>query len=347
MSASLDATLWQDGITKEVNISSAGFLVYYTEPYEAEVSVSGNGDLTYGQAESLTAEVTGNSDTAPTGSVHFDVIVSIGDETIASEDKELSLGVATWDMSQLPAILFDPASFEVMAKYGGDDVYPEATAPSPFGFTVKHAPSEASIKNCPNSTIVAGSIQTLTVVVTPADPSKQLPFAKGPGGTVKLYDDFGEMMPQAELTGSAGTTSQTTLSFTLRNVGNHLVKAGYEGDVRYEDTDPKAATCSITVVSPIALIKSVDAPLAATPTSILTALAGDKSQQLINDRAVREDRSMWNVDQRDLTRYLAGAATEPNGQKALAFTARDVVGDAPISRIIDVPTEQEEELGVW
>jgi predicted outer membrane repeat protein len=169
-----------------------------------------------GQSVTLTATVTGNTSSTPTGTVQFyDGSTLLGSGTLNSN------GVATFTTSTLSGGVHD-----ILAVYSGDSTYPGSIAL--LSQTVNLNATTTSLTSSANPSPQSQSV-TFTVTVAVVDPN-----AGTPTGTVTFYDGT-TPLGTATLTVVNGQV-QATFTTAALGFGSHTILAIYSGDSTFADS---------------------------------------------------------------------------------------------------------------
>ena len=233
-----------------------------------ETSVAGSGasngsggyTLGYGQAGTVTATVSAQDGSTPTGDVTFYARNQTFDVTgnglvtvLGTAPLSTSGGVTS---ASVPVSALSPGQWELYAVYAGDATHlPSA----PDGFDVydweQIDPDSTSVGlTASPSTSTFGAPVTFTATVTPS-PSGPA----NPTGEVALIDTAtGDPIAEAPVSTKKGvTTAKITLSSLL--VGDTTLQAVYSGDLNYsgssssdvtQDVDPGGAPSTVALTGP-------------------------------------------------------------------------------------------------
>jgi hypothetical protein len=189
----------------------------------ADLSSSRNPSI-FGQSVTFTATVTATSPASgtPTGTVTF----KAGATTLGSDT--LSAGTATLTTSTLTG-----SNHTITAVYSGDASFATSTAPS-VTQTVNKGATTASVGTAPSPSAFGQSVTfTATIAVTS-------PASGAPTGTVTFKDGVTTL---GTGTLSAGTATFSTSALT---VGNHAIKAVYNGDANFAASISSFVTQRVT-----------------------------------------------------------------------------------------------------
>jgi hypothetical protein len=183
---------------------------------------------TGGSSVTFTASVSPRSP-LPTGSVTF-----FSDGNPSGSAVNLVAGTATASNANLTIA---PGTHLITAIYSGDPNYQSSiSAAASFTDGAATQPSTTAI-TFPTTSIVQGSIVTVSAAISPATPV--------PTGTVQLMLDGNLYGSQIAVTGA--TTNLSLFTNTLQT-GSHVVRVFYSGDASHQASTSPTAT--LTILSP-------------------------------------------------------------------------------------------------
>ena len=204
----------------------------------------------FGQAETLTANVTGTGGT-PSGSVtFFNGTTSLGTAPLAS-------GTATLSLSTLPV-----GSDSITAVYSGDASFAPATSAAQV-VTVGPAGASVAVSASPTSQTFGAAV-TVTATVSAVGPGSGTP-----DGSVTFYDGATSLGSVA-LAGGTASLSTSTLA-----VGTHSLSASYSGSANFRAASSGPAAETITKASPaVALATAPSSPVRGQAVQLTATVTG-------------------------------------------------------------------------
>ncbi len=221
------------------------------------VTVSALGSVPYGQKidPQISATVSVNTGTAPTGTVNFAMTpeaVPPAEDVVLESDSGTS-SIANWDMATLDGNPVIPVAnnYRIMAEYSGDDNYDSANGTNILA--IEPAQSKSTITNCPSTSVTAGQTQSFSISVTwENEPTTTTAGLATPTGQVILYDNAntggGAAQTVGNLTTYPASASTATIKIAATGTSKHTITASYEGDGNYRGSTSEP--CSMTVVAP-------------------------------------------------------------------------------------------------
>jgi hypothetical protein len=214
------------------------------EPSTVTVQVAPS-PIVYGQAATLTATVSGGSDT-PTGSVTF----SAGANALGSI--VLAGGVASTPLPPLP-----PGTYTFNAAYGGDALH--TTGSGTATLTISQGATSTTVISSSNPALPGASVTFSASVVATS------PATGTPTGTVTFTDGTTTLG-----TGTLASGVATFTTSTLTN-GSHTIVASYAGDTNFAASTSTSLTQTISAEAVTLTLVASPNPVQYGTSSTLTA----------------------------------------------------------------------------